>query len=243
MKNATNLDLTMFIESNNAKAKIDLVTEIATANQLPLDNINGMTSFQHIQAEQFDMINFDPLLNGRLDSEALFHLKEYKRMHPNTLVNPSKLTLWTVLIESEDLLNYYRVKTDIGEGFGQQISEEMNRFSCYHLQNLKVDEFRFRKLSQSINVHNFDFQDVSTLEEGCKEEFEVAIEAIGKVHGILYWFEIQQQHTKQSTFHCPLYDKAAFLLPRPVSVDPVTTEFVTLEFTFQDYLIDITLTD
>ena len=244
MKNTPNLELTMFIEGDISRPKIDVVTEIATLNQLPLDNINGMTSFHHIQAEQFDMINFDPLVNGRLDSEALFHLKEYKKMHPNTLVNPSKLTLWTALIESEDLLNFHRVKADIEEGFWPQLSHEMNKFSCYHLQALKVDEFRFRTLSQSINVHNFDFQDLSTM-EWCKEEFEVAIEERGQVHAILYWFEIlDHQHNKQSTLkNCQLYDKAAFLLPRPVSVDAVKTDFVTLEFTFQDYLIDLALTD
>ena len=119
----------------------------------------------------------------------------------------------------------------------------MNRFACNHLQDLKLDEFQYSMLSQSINIHKFDFRDSSAM-EWSREEFEVAIEKSGQVDAILYWFEVEQDmNTKFSTLNSELYSKAAILLNRPVQVDPVQTEFVSIEFTYQDFLIDLIVSD
>ena len=130
--------------------------------------------------------------------------------------------------------------------------ECMNSLSCQHLQNLKLDELNFKILSQAINIHHFKFdhqecdrqEDLESDEN--KEEFEVAIEQTGRVDAILYWFEVQSTASssiKESTFHSPIIDKAAFLLDRPMLVDPIKTDFLTIEFTYQDFLIDLSVTD
>ena len=126
--------------------------------------------------------------------------------------------------------------------------ECMNSLSCQHLQNLKLDELNFKILSQAINIHHFKFdhQECDLESDENKEEFEVAIEQTGRVDAILYWFEVQSTASssiKESTFHSSIIDKSAFLLDRPMLVDPIKTDFLTIELIYQDFLIDLSVTD
>ena len=41
-----------------------------------------------------------------------------------------------------------------------------------------------------------------------------------------------------------MIDKAAFLLDTPIAVDPVTkNDFLTIEFAYEDFLIDLSVTE
>ena len=259
MKNDSSLELTMYLnnvldddDDFSTKTKLDLVTDFATQNGISLEQINGISSIQALQNDEpFDLIVFDPILpNGRLNSTQLMEISQYRRFcRRGILANPHKCTLWVALIESEELVRSHRVMS--------KEYESLNSFSCHHLQNLRLDEFQFKTLSQAINIHHFQFQhpdpnadhhDLPLESEWSREEFEVAIEHAGRVDAILYWFEIVKSpfNTMSSfkTYDSLMIDKAAFLLDTPIAVDPVTkNDFLTIEFAYEDFLIDLSVTE
>ena len=236
----------------STKTKLDLVTDLATQNGISLEQINGISSMRALQQDDdeqpFDLIVFDPILpNGRLNSTQLMEISQYRRFcrrHPGILTYPHKCTLWVALIESAELVRSHRV---VSKDF-----DSMNSLSCQHLQNLKLDEFQFKMLSQAINIHHFQFhyhhskdQDLPLESEWSREEFEVAIEHAGHVDAILYWFEVKSTWNSNTfkTYDSLMIDKAAFLLPTPIVVDPAKNDFLTIEFAYEDFLIDLSVTE
>ena len=262
MKNNSSLELTMLLnnvlddggdDTLSTKTKLDLVTDLATQNGISLEQINGISSMRALQQDDdeqpFDLIVFDPILpNGRLNSTQLMEISQYRRFcrrrNPGILTYPHKCTLWVALIESAELVRSHRV---VSKDF-----DSMNSLSCQHLQNLKLDEFQFKMLSQAINIHHFQFhyhhskdQDLPLESEWSREEFEVAIEHAGHVDAILYWFEVKSTWNSNTfkTYDSLMIDKAAFLLPTPIVVDPAKNDFLTIEFAYEDFLIDLSVTE
>ena len=94
-----------------------------------------------------------------------------------------------------------------------------------------------------INVYSFDFFDKSdNLCHLIKDELEIKIEKSGNVHAILYWFELAQDESKVFTLNHELFDNAAILLDEPFMVDPNKEDYLSVEITVENYLIDMKLT-
>ena len=62
---------------------------------------------------------------------------------------------------------------------------------------------------------------------------------------ILYWFEVKSTWNSNTfkTYDSLMIDKAAFLLPTPIVVDPAKNDFLTIEFAYEDFLIDLSVTE
>ena len=223
--------LTMFMWTDDAKAKVDLVTEIANQNNIDLSRIDGISLIQPPD-DLYDLVAFDPVLpSGRLNSKVLQQLSNCTK--PNVAFSPQKLTLWIALVESEELVKMHRMPNN-DSVFDLKICDGLNVFSINHVQSLPKG-LKYKILSQSINVHSFDFNEPL---ESTKDELEISIEQSGTIHAILYWFDIDTESTLKS----PLYDQAAILLPQPMKVDHLKDDYLSVEVNFEDYLLDLKLT-
>ncbi len=227
--------LTMFMWNNeDAKAKVDFVTLVASKSGIELGRIDGISSLETLKKDEYDVVIFDPVLpSGRLNSKAL---QKVSKVQCN--LSPIKLTLWIALIESPDLVAAHKMP-DNNAVFGLKIAEFMNAYSVSHLQNIH-ENFDMSFLSASINIHSIDFTEKIT--DPVKEELEIKMEKSGTIHAILYWFDIHHsKERKESTFSSRFYDKAAILLPHPVEINAEMDDYLSIEVTIEDFLLDLKL--
>ena len=243
LKENSTAELTMVMNQSpdDTKCKIDLVSEIASKNGIELTRIDGISRLP--PNEKYDLVIFNPILySGCLNSKILRELDESKLT--GKYFSPQKVTIWISLIESEDLVKNYKMLPLNQTMEFKNIAQGMNTYAVNHVQNIRLDQIKYRHLSQMINVYSIDFFDKSdNLCQLIKDELEIKIENSGNVHAILYWFELlSQDETKESTLNHELFDNAAILLDEPFMVDPKKEDYLSVEITVENYLIDMKLT-
>ena len=118
----------------------------------------------------------------------------------------------------------------------------MNTYAINHVQNIRLEKIKYKHLSQMINVHSIDFMEKLDL---CNitDELEIKIEQSGTIHAILYWFDLElSDGLKENTLNHENFDVAAILLEKPVTTNPVTEDYLSVEIKVENYLIDVKLT-
>ena len=241
LKNDPKAKLTMVMMNDESdKSKVDLVTEIANNNAINLENIDGISLESLNNTDRYDLLIFDPVSQcGRLKSHILGKLKTFG-LNNFKMFSPQKLTLKIALIESHDLLLQNRVSQSVDKISECKISNEMNKFSVNHVQNVNLKHVKIKYLSQSINIllNDFSGEQISSV----RDEFEIQMIESGMIHGILYWFEFTHPNNqKESTLENAFYNLSAIILDTPQEVNHEVDDFLSIEVIFEDYYIDLKL--
>ena len=231
LKSRPDAKMTMFMwpRDEDAKAKLDLVSEVAELNNISLSRIDGLSQ---VDNGGYDLAVLDPVSkSGRLDETALHLLEEIRPLVKT--VSPEKVHLYVALIESEELAKRHRLFGDEAV-LDFKIANFMNEYSIDHLQQVNLSEIRHRFLSKPAKVLTLD---LSKTLEAVTDEVEIELTESGEAHGIAYWFETS---TGLNTLENEAFDQAVIMFDDKVPVD-VKDECVCCEITLQDCYLDLKL--
>jgi hypothetical protein len=243
-------ELTMFMWAEDAKAKVDLISECAEKNSIALSRIDGVSQLESGDSSSsslYDLMTFEPVAaSGRLNTRTLNLV--HKNRHLAKLLSPCKVSLFVALVESEELMKCHKMSNDMAV-LDFEVCNFVNKLSISHVQNIKLEQLKYKYLSESLCVHEFDL--ASQQQEAFRNEVEITIQSSGTVHAILYWFELDygycgsssSRSSKTCTLKHEMFDVAGVLMAEPKQVSPETDDCLCCEVIFEDFMLDLRVSE
>ena len=237
LKSFPNASLTMLVNEENSKFKVDFVYELSKRNSI-VNYEKRVFGVSEIIEENHDLLIFEPIsVHGRLNDSALKHLGMLKsKLMPKVpMILPMEISLHIALVESEELLLQNRL--DPEDPFVKEFNLDlMNMFSANHVQSIDLENIRHKFLSEVINVMHFKFENEYS---NFKQAIDVKVKEKGVVHAILYWWNIH--HDENNVYSSKnVYDTAAFLVGSRICS---CEEKLKVLLTFEDWLIDLNVVE
>ena len=192
------------ISATNFAMKIQYTSELALRNQLKVDNIDCVTSWDKAPDRSYDVILLEFVEPcGKLNSDYMQKIpslrSKLRLSSPDSIILPQKVGIHCQLVQSDALKKM--VVVDDNNVHGYKISSSFNKVSVLHLQDIDIQELlnydkdtetdgtdhkETKFLCDPFEVNNIDVMSFQT-DAMVEEEFELVVKENGTAHGIVYW--------------------------------------------------------
>ena len=201
---------------------LDLVTTIASQNEIAESRVSCLTSLSHSE-ESYEVVLVSPVSpTGRLDQQCLLELAETNSLlntaRPSLLL-PARLQLWAVLVSSQDLLARSRLGSDQAV-LGFKICEQVNILAVRHQQELLYSALQKTELTEPVLVTDLAVSTFSLERQDISQTVEIS--QAGKVSAVVYWFvqDFGWNLTVNTRDDSQQFRQAAVLCEQEIAVAP-----------------------
>ena len=205
--------LTLLVDTvrrREGRQMLDLVTGAADLNDIPMANVDCVSSLSALE-DKYNLVLVSPVsLSGRLSQECLLDLEtvrlQFDTVRPSMLL-PHSLELWCVAASSERLSSMSRLVSD-DRVMGHKIRDQVNILSVSHHQDILYQGLGATELSDPVHVVTLDLTSHS-LE---RQELSVAAEMTGEgaVEWLVYWWVMDHGWgVRENTREGQVYRQAA----------------------------------
>jgi len=191
LKQAANLTLLLKTEDRETgRNLLDVVTSLAKANSISVNNISCITDFSGVE-DRYSVVLVSPVLRtGRLDQELMYSLPDLIGvLQPSSgLILPHSVSIYCQVVESEQLCECSHLRSNQPVS-GFKIADQINILAVTHLQDIQLKTLSKKELTEPVEISVVDLTrpDLSRRFRST----EVKVKQSGQAHAVVYWF-VQQ---------------------------------------------------